>query len=96
MIKIRKINNSNEGGFLAELASVCWEHVVTISDNINSLVNDWSAIFSALIEKHPPLRERRVSEKYCPRIDRDLKNLMRTKDRLTAAAIKRKSPIIMD
>ena len=96
MIKTRKMNNFIEGAFLADVASVCWEHVVTISDNIKSLVNDRSAIFSALIERHAPLREIRVSEKYCPWIDRYLKNLMRTRDRLETAAIKRKSPIIMD
>ena len=38
----------------------------------------------------------RVSEKYCPWIDRDLKNLMRTRDKLKTAALKNKSPIIMD
>ena len=96
MIKTRKMNKFIEGEFLADVASVCWEHVVTVSDNINSLVNDWSAIFSALIEKHAPLREMRVSEKYCPWIGRDLKNLMRTRDKLKRAAIKRESPILMD
>ena len=38
----------------------------------------------------------RVSEKYCPWIDRDLKDLMRTRDKLKTAALKNKSPIIMD
>ena len=64
MITTRKVNNFIEGEFLADIACVCWEHVVTITDNINSLVNDWSAIFSALIEKHVPLREMPVSENY--------------------------------
>ena len=96
MIKTRQMNNFIEGEFLADVVSVCWEHVVTVSDNINSLVNDWSAIFSALIEKHAPLREMRASEKYCPWIDRDLKNLMRTRDKLKRATIKRESPILMN
>ena len=96
MIKTRKMNNFIEGEFLADAASVCWEHVVPVSDNINLLVNDWSAIFSALIEKHAPLREMRASEKYCPWIDRDLKNVMRTRYKLKRAAIKRESRILMD
>ena len=70
--------------------------MVTLTDNINSLVNDWSANFSAFIEKYGRLREMRVSEKYCPWIDRNLKNLMRTWDRLKTAALKSKSPITMD
>ena len=60
------MNNFMEGKVLADVASVCWEHVVTLTDNINLLVNAWSAIFSALIEKPAPLREIRVSEKYSP------------------------------
>ena len=52
MIRTRKINNFIEGEFLVDVASVCREHVVTITDNIDSLVNDWSEIFSTLIEKH--------------------------------------------
>ena len=37
-----------------------------------------------------------VSDKYCPWIAKDLKNLMRTRDRLKTAALKSKSPMIMD
>ena len=64
--------------------------------DINTLINDWSALFSLIIEKHAPLREMRVSEKYCPWIDKDLKGLMMTRDRLKKAACKSKSPILMD
>ena len=37
----------------------------------------------------------RVSEKYCPWINKDLKDLMRTRDRLKQAAVKRNSQILM-
>ena len=73
-----------------------WEHVVTLTDIINSLVNDWLATFSAIIEKHGALTETGLSEKYCPWIDKDLKNLMRTRDRLKTAALQSKFPVIMD
>ena len=81
------MNNFIECDFLNDVASVYWEHVVILTDNVNSLVNDWSAIFSGRIEKHAPLREMRVSKKHCPWIDKDLKNLMRARDRLTTAAL---------
>ena len=45
---------------------------------------------SFVIEKHAPLKEIRVSERYCPWIDKDLKRLMSTIDRLKAAALKSK------
>ena len=38
----------------------------------------------------------RVSEKYCPWIDKDLKKLMQTRDKLKKAAAKRKSQFLMD
>ena len=46
------MNNFIEGDFLADVASVCFEHVTTLADNVNSLVNEWSAVFSAINEKH--------------------------------------------
>ena len=38
----------------------------------------------------------RVSEKYCPCIDKDLRDLMRTGDKLKKSAVKCKSAILMD
>ena len=52
------------------------------TDDINVLVNHWTSIFSLIIDKHAPLCEMRVSEKYCPWIDRELRDPMRTRDKL--------------
>lgn len=49
-----------------------------------------------IIEKHAPLSEMRVSEKYCPWINKALKDLMRTRDKIKKSAIKGKSPILKD
>ncbi|XP_065056335.1 uncharacterized protein LOC135684631 [Rhopilema esculentum] len=38
----------------------------------------------------------RVSEKYCPWIDKDLRDLMHTRDKLKKSAVKGKSSILMD
>ena len=38
----------------------------------------------------------RVSEKYCPWINKDLRDLMRTRDKLKKSAVKGESPILMD
>ena len=55
------MNKFNEVEFFAYVASVSWEHVVTLTDNINLQVNDWSDTFSAIIVKHAPIREMRIS-----------------------------------
>ena len=81
-IKTRKMKNFNEEAFLADVSGICWEQMLTETDDINVLVNYWSEMFSLIIEKHAPLIEMRVSEKYCPWIDKDLRDLMRTRGKL--------------
>ena len=49
-----------------------------------------------IIEKHAPLSEMGVSENYCPWINKALKDLMRTRDKIKKSAIKGKSPILKD
>ena len=63
--------------------------------NVEELVSKWASVFSALIEKHVPYRELRVSEKYCPWVTLQLKNLIRKRDNLKRAAIKSKSTTLM-
>ena len=90
------MRNFEEQDFLSDVSNIRWEHMFQMSNNVNTLANDWSALFSSLIEKHAPLREMRVSEKYYPWTDKHLKGLMINRDRLKKAALKRKSPSIMD
>ena len=94
-IKTRKMKSFNEEAFLADVSEICWEQMLTETDDIKLLVNHWSEMFSSIIEKHAPLSEMRVSEKYCPWIDKDLRDLMRTRDKLKKSAVKGKSPILM-
>ena len=91
MIKTRKMKNFNEEAFLADVSGICWEQMVNETDDINLLVNHWSNSFSMIIEKHAPIVEMRVSEKYCPWIDRDLRDLIHTRDKLKKSAVETKS-----
>ena len=95
-IKTRNMKNFKEDEFLSDVSDICWERMFLQTDDTNTLVNAWSALFSSIIGKHAPLREMRVSEKYWPWIDKDLKGLMIARDRLKKAALKNKSPILMD
>ena len=89
MIKTRKMKNFNEDAFLADVSGICWEQMLTETDDINTLVNNWSNLFSLIIDKHAPITEMRVSEKYCPWIDKDLRDLMQTRDKFRKAASKK-------
>ena len=90
------MKNFNEDAFLADVSGICWELLLTETDDINTLVNNWSNLLSLIIEKHAPITEMRVSEKYCPWIDKDLRDLMQTRDKLKKVASKRKSQFLMD
>ena len=96
MIKTRKMKHFCEEAFPADVSGICWEQMLIQTDDIDVLVNNWSKLFSLIIEKYAPITKMRVSEKYCPWIDHDLKKLMRTRDRLKKAAAKRKSSLLMD
>ena len=85
-----------ESDFLPSVSSIYWEEIFQWTDASNKLVNDWPTLFSLVIEKHAPLWEMSVSEKYCSWIDKDRKCLMLTRDRLKKAALKSKSPILMN
>ena len=92
----RKMKHFNEEAFVVDVAYICWEQMLLETDDINVLLNDWSNVFSIIIEKHALLIEMRVSEKYCPWINKDLKNLMKTRDKLKKGAVKTKSIILME
>ena len=82
VIKTRRMKNFNEEAFLADVSGICWERMLNEMDDIDVLVSNWSNLFSLIIEKHAPMTVMRVSEKYCPWIDKDLKKLMQTMDKL--------------
>ena len=95
-IKTRKMKHFNEESFLPDVSGICWELLPTETDDINFLVNHWSESFSPIIDKHAPLSEMRVSGKYCPWIDKNLRDMIRTRHELKKSAVKGKSPILMD
>ena len=54
----------------------------TETGDINILFSHWTCIFSHIIDKHVPVCEMSVSDKYFSGIDRDLSNFMRTREKL--------------
>ena len=96
VIKTRKMNKFEEGQFVTDVASVCWESVVAQTDDVDVLVKNWSALLSMIIDKYAPRVQMRVSEKYCPWANQDLKALIRPMDRMNMAALQRKSSILME
>ena len=95
-IKTRSMKNFSEEAFLSDVASIDWEQALGSSDDANLLVQQFSNASSQMIEKHAPLRQIRVSEKYCPWTNSNLKNLIRARDLLKKSAVRHKSQHLMN
>ena len=95
-ISTRQMKNFNEENILSDLQRIDWKSIVSITDDINFIVEKWTNMFSLILEKHAPLRFRRASEKFCPWLTKDFKCLSATRDRLKLAAVRSKSKIFMD
>ena len=95
VITTRSMKNFDKDAFLADVAGICWERGFDETDDVNVLVTQWSTLFSLIIDKHAPIKSLRVSERYCPWVNEDLKRLIRSRDKLKKAAVKSKSLILM-
>ena len=58
-------------------------------------MRNWSNLFSSVIEKHAPGQTMRVSDKYCPWVNANLRALFKSRDKLKLAASKNKSTLLM-
>ena len=63
-ISTRSLKNFKKTEFLNELLSVDWKGIVSNTDDINTIVDQRSRLFSLILEKHAPIRNKRVSEKF--------------------------------
>ena len=89
------MKNFSEEDFLKDLRNVDWKKIVTSTDNISLIVEQWSNMFSIILEKHAPTQNRRVSEKFSPWLTKEFKLLCKSRDRLKKLAVSSKSDILM-
>ena len=95
MITTRQMKNFDEELFLGDRASVYWQAIVSDSGSLGDAVGRWSDTLSQIIDKHAPIREKRVSERFCPWITPELKKICRTRDKLKITAVKANSELLM-
>ena len=86
----------NKFACLSDVAIIGWDQMITETDDINSLANHWAYKLSLTINKHALVVEKRVSKKCCPWINKELKDSMRTRDKLKKLAVKSKSVLVME
>ena len=94
-ISTRQLKNFNSADFINDLLSIDWNGIVNNNDDVNLIVEQWTSSISLILEKHAPLRERRVSEKFCPWLTKDLKLMSAARDKLKKQAVRSNSEILM-
>ena len=95
-ITTRQMKHFDETKFLDEISSIDWNSALQSSVDLDSAVENVTSLLSLVIEKHAPMRQRRVSEKYCPWITSDLRAFARSRDKLKKSAVKTGSAILME
>ena len=60
--------------------NVPWEAIVRSFETVEDTVHHFTETLSLVIEKHAPLQQRRVSQKYCPWLTPDLNKLRKSRE----------------
>ena len=94
-IRTRNMKKFNEEALLADVVKVPWDRVVSVTDDVDSMVEAWSYLFSFIREKHAPIRDITVSDRNCPWVNSELKAMMKSRDRQKKAADGAKSKTLM-
>ena len=95
-ITTRQLKHSDEAESINDLLLVDWKAIALNGNDISIIVEQWTNMFSLILEKHAPVRNRRVSENFCPWLTKELKQLSVTRDRLKKQAVRFKSDILME
>ena len=94
-IRTRRMKNFNEEAFLLDMQSFDWQFLLKSSSDIGEIVHNFTSVLSAIIQKHAPMVDRRVSDKYSPWMSSDLKRVIKARDKIKIAAVKNISEFLM-
>ena len=79
IIKSRQLKNYDPTKFRKELQPVDWESIIELND-LNTMSLEWEKEFIRVLDKHAPIRQRKVRNSYAPYIDKELKHKMFMRD----------------
>ena len=92
----RQLKHFDQAEFINDCLLVDWKAIALSSDDINIIFDQWTKMLSLILEKHAPVRNRRVSGHFCPWLTKELKQLSVARDRLKKQAVRSKSSILME
>ena len=94
-IRTRRMKNFNEEAFLLDTRSFDWQFLLKSPSTIGEIVHNFTSVLSAIIQKHAPMVNKRVSDKYSPWMSSDLKRVFKARDKIKIAAVNNKSEFLM-
>ena len=87
----RKMKNFDKEAFFRGISSLPRGNIVRSLETLDEAVNRFTGTLMLLIEKHAPLQNRRVSQKYCPWLTSEYQKFRKTEDKLKKFADKSNS-----
>ena len=92
----RNLSIFNQTDFVSHAINARWKTIVRSYETVEEVVYHFTETLNLVVEKHAPLQQRRVSQKYCPWLTPDLYKLRKSRDTHKRSAIKIKSKILME
>ena len=89
-VSFRKSRNVDLEAFRSDLRNQNWKKVKEFSD-INDAVSEWEKLLLEVVNKHMPLKTRRVRKKPSPWMNSEILTLMKQRDKAKLKAKKRNS-----
>ena len=87
----RSFKKFNRSEFRNDICNHDWEFL-NLTEDPNQLWSEWKTKFQLIVDKHAPIRSKRVRSKNSPWISIDLKQRMHMRDVLKIKAIKSNNP----
>lgn len=90
VVYVRNFANFNVDNFRNDLQSLPWDDI-NMFDDVNETWLLWKRMFLSVVDKHAPIKRKRIRNKRNPWLTSELKQLLIQRDRLKCTAIRTKS-----
>ena len=84
-VTYRKFKNFRSESFRNDIASQSWDDLLMLEDQ-NDMWLAWKTLFLSVVDKHAPIRTKRVRLSKCPWVTPQLKKYMYERDKLKKKA----------
>ena len=80
-INARSFKDYDRNQFVMDLAQIPWHENFSI-DDVNEKLSSFNGHFLSILEKHAPVKSMKIRYRRCPFMSREIKELMKNRDKL--------------